>query len=1570
MNKYEISVWNDTYDNTLNRYIEEKLVIIGSNNMTSQNRATSPSLKSNVNGTNVLTFTMYYDYIDTQTGERVKNPFVNLLVNERKIKAFWKDKWYDLIIKNISEDSVNHTFTYTCEDLYLTELSRTGFNLEFATELQNNIGTAQELTEKVLEGTDWQFLDSDPIYQETEEPVYEVQILNNFQAKQNPLNEKVNIVKNPALIYYSCAPAPDLAQLKNSIQFYYSGSSTWQQDQNDMLVINGNCYTVNDITWDVNDNKIATAKLNDTPIFKINFNEGLSKRFRAKRFVQSQKTIFDPILNRYVNVYTKISGEGSQDNSEVYGYQTTEYNDALAVVNLISNSSNFSNTSGWIGKNLVFKLSPPFNAGTNMTDYKAVSYLYILGPDASKGEIYKSVYNSGIQNNRQYIPNGFSIGEIYIFRIKVKNGSEEPSNYITNSSIITPQICSRTINHTPSGTDYFRIVNDSINGNWIEYKMECVKSCSYNEILSTTNPFGIFLTTTQSCFIEDIQFFKEIYGVDGKGNSIRINPNEMATQSVAQSVWRYYKPDQKVTSKNDLEYLNTSLTEWNEVKPVYNNFEKFGTIEVSQSNRFNILQTIAETFECWVKFIIEHDENGYIKYIDGAPCKYVQLAKEIGTETSINFVYGIDLKGVKREIKSSQIATKTIVRQNDNQFGKNGFCSIARSQQNYPKENFIYNFDYFINQGLLSRKVLNEDLYGVSGLAYYSTLHNLNSEYEKNLEELLNKKNELTKQSAMAKVYEQYLSASKEEKQSIEEDLIKLANATATEDKEAIEVALEYARDHSNNTKVVTLVNDRGQIESVIDMYKSLSEGINNSIVLLEKTIKKITERQDKIIGELTEKNSEFNQKYSRYIQEGTWGSEDYYDDDKYYLDALQVAYTSSRPQITYNIEILRISDIEEYASKVFNLGDICTIQDTEYFGYLTDGITPYKEKITISEITSYFDSPEKDTIKVQNYKTQFDDLFQRISAATQNLEFSSGKYARAANIINTDGTIKSSVIQSTFNSNADLVYGANNESAVIDNTGITVTNTDDAAKQVKVTSGGIFITADGGNSWKNAIRGDGITADVITAGSLNVENVTIYGKESPTFRWDDKGISAFSTDEAGKTNFLTYVRFDKYGLYGIKGEQEFNPSSESDIYNNASFGLTWSKFFLKNTSGGNLIEISTDRDIVVEANGLDRIIIGRVDPINSSNYGIKIWNNEHNEIFSCDDYGSYIAGWELGEDSTGSYKYIKSGNIQMRSNGTIGCFEEPASIIQEWTYMVTTTQSMTAHNLQNDKDETIPSGATIYVFSSYIGNRYTNRLIEGAYSNAATPDKNPTPSPKFQFYYNNYNYSIGNIEWRYSYSLPESDPDNKYHVTQTEYNITDSSTTINYKTYYTFKFKLINDYFIIEANASLNSLKPKYTPPSEFKWSIDGDGNAIFYDINAKGGNIAGWFIDEEKIYQTYEGTREGTIKTQLNSSGVTSDNQGVNYSIITDAINAAMATVGDVVLAGGLINGYNIALLAQQIDQLNNNFQSLKQEINGDKYLTKAYFENWRVGIYAVHGHIYNGQYTSGPVPLKEQQ
>jgi len=64
-------------------------------------------------------------------------------------------------------------------------------------------------------------------------------------------------------------------------------------------------------------------------------------------------------------------------------------------------------------------------------------------------------------------------------------------------------------------------------------------------------------------------------------------------------------------------------------------------------------------------------------------------------------------------------------------------------------------------------------------------------------------------------------------------------------------------------------------------------------------------------------------------------------------------------------------------------------------------------------------------------------------------------------------------------------------------------------------------------------------------------------------------------------------VRFDKYGLYGIKGlDGDYHPTSEDDIYNKASFGLTWNRFFMRSGTDDTGVEISTDKDILIKENG------------------------------------------------------------------------------------------------------------------------------------------------------------------------------------------------------------------------------------------------------------------------------------------------------------------------------------------------------------------------------------------------
>jgi hypothetical protein len=59
---------------------------------------------------------MYAQYIDNATGEKTKNPFVDWLVSEGKVKLKYGDKWFDFIVKDISENSSTYLYTYQLED--------------------------------------------------------------------------------------------------------------------------------------------------------------------------------------------------------------------------------------------------------------------------------------------------------------------------------------------------------------------------------------------------------------------------------------------------------------------------------------------------------------------------------------------------------------------------------------------------------------------------------------------------------------------------------------------------------------------------------------------------------------------------------------------------------------------------------------------------------------------------------------------------------------------------------------------------------------------------------------------------------------------------------------------------------------------------------------------------------------------------------------------------------------------------------------------------------------------------------------------------------------------------------------------------------------------------------------------------------------------------------------------------------------------------------------------------------------------------------------------------------------
>jgi phage minor structural protein len=108
----------------------------------------------------------------------------------------------------------------------------------------------------------------------------------------------------------------------------------------------------------------------------------------------------------------------------------------------------------------------------------------------------------------------------------------------------------------------------------------------------------------------------------------------------------------------------------------------------------------------WCIVEINHNEDGTVVG------KNIYFKKTIGIHKEIPVIkYGFNLKSIKRTIDSDRISTKLIVKNNSNEFANNGFCSIARAQLNPTGENFVLNFDYYVNKKMISQERLYEHLY-------------------------------------------------------------------------------------------------------------------------------------------------------------------------------------------------------------------------------------------------------------------------------------------------------------------------------------------------------------------------------------------------------------------------------------------------------------------------------------------------------------------------------------------------------------------------------------------------------------------------------------------------------------------------------------------------------------------------------------------------------------------------------------------------------------------------------------------------------------------------------------------
>ena len=1173
---YEISLWRDIQQDTVvngKLFTEERVAIIGADNMNSLSRALSPKFKKGINGSKELTFQMYRQYTDPVTGDTVDNLYVQMLANESKIKLKYRGKWYDLIIKNIQQDSSNHIVSYTATDLFTAELSKNGYDLVLDASLMNNMGTLQELANTVLKDTDWNVeLQSEPV-QYTPEQVVKLKDKNG------------NIVY---AFYSSCKDQPmrfqyvtDLGQM-NSDGVYDKPVQTYVE-------MKGKTY--------ITDSQAVKYGFS----FPIGYSfEGITQ-YKANRRVYTHKSRYNAALNKMVYSY---------DGGAIEGFSNTEYLSPNLIENLITNNS-FKSTSGWSGSYMTDEADLANKGAT----YNALVSVSAKDPNDPNGKTLVEAFqdgsfsknnlefspclqvkfqkaesvlvNSGFYDNRSIIKN-LAPGQKFVLLYKVNAKANTEANakapFVARVGVANYQVAAGhyanidnqkfiefdTKLSTYKGSNdfegYYYIIGE------VPQEYSIADEKTYQKLKTQ-----LFISAAAGTELEfyDMQIFP--YYNDPNNADHPMLPTNQAVEANVVTEYFYYEKAANSdntsatgyrTTEQEYKYCAKTLTPVENYIPDFTD-GKVCSITAKQSNYFNIIQTLCEKFEVWVDFVITHDEVGHIL------TKTMVFKENVANPNHSGFRYGVNLKSSKRTLDSKAIVTKLIVPDGVNEFAPNGFCSIARAGGNQTGENYIYDFSYYYNFGLLDKdkteellerpKRANED--GLQG--YYVELLEINAA----LKVAIDRYTALSKPLMQAEANKQIAEAGRiAASDSYEEAVDTFLMATGYSHTDIVvdndSEKTNERKEQIKNSSILQdylqkiseyyiawqkYIKDEDAAEKQYNSYKVLNDGL-----LAE--INRLTESKEKL-------NKLFYTFFGRFVQEGTWKSDDYTDHEKYYNDAYTTIKNSSIPKVSYTFSVIDVSPIEGYEDFEYDLADLTWVEDPELFG-------TQREEVVVTEVVYALDEPWNNSVKVQNYRDQFADLFQKVTATTQQVQYASGAWQKAAQFTEAEPARQAALLQSALADAETKLQNAGEQSVVWDKTGITVTDLDSPNQQLRIIGGAILLRDEDndGLGWKVGVTSKGISAKLLTAGQVNTQVVSIMNNDEPYFRWDTYGISAYSFNTTADNRYLygldtkKGVRFDRFGVYGYNGidGSTWHPDSIANIEENSLFALTWDGLFLK----------------------------------------------------------------------------------------------------------------------------------------------------------------------------------------------------------------------------------------------------------------------------------------------------------------------------------------------------------------------------------------------------------------------
>jgi phage minor structural protein len=341
--------------------------------------------------------------------------------------------------------------------------------------------------------------------------------------------------------------------------------------------------------------------------------------------------------------------------------------------------------------------------------------------------------------------------------------------------------------------------------------------------------------------------------------------------------------------------------------------------------------------------------------------------------------------------------------------------------------------------------------------------------------------------------------------QSLQADLTAKETLLITEESDLTQLRLELdsilalldiAQSTGDDALILQRKNERDAKESEIQGQQILVADIKNDIQVIEA---QIADLQNNILVD-SNFTPELLDELNLYIIEADWNDDRYADAQELYDDGLKKFEELRQPKVVIDVTIDNLLNIieEQYYWDKLVLGDLIKVKypqmNIEYMAKIIEinyNLEAGEASLVIANTTDLLNETEK---LVQL-------LYSSSSASTliQNNKYKWDKINAVSDEVN-------AILTQEWDANKNKITAGVNNTIEVGNRGIIIKNPDYPQEVVIMQSGIIALSKDGGETWKTAIKPDGIVAERLI-GKIIAGQELLITNSSGSFTFDNNGV-------------------------------------------------------------------------------------------------------------------------------------------------------------------------------------------------------------------------------------------------------------------------------------------------------------------------------------------------------------------------------------------------------------------------------------------------------------------------------